>query len=425
MEKEYNIKNSEVNLENTKIESKGPSTDDLKSRFKEGSIPLQADYADLINIADIGRKATGQAPQQNGPGLGLKLDDNGTLNLKMGTIPSKDFSPLILEKDILSVDLGSGLINKDNGISVGEGKGIVVNTDDVAVKAAADGGIKVDDKGVSVKYGDGISVNGNGVEVKAKDKGSISVEPDGIAVKCWDGGGIVVTDNTGLYLKLEGGNSSNAWSGVSGLSLSTKGVKVKAGNGIKVDDKGVSIDPNKVLPRGMIVMFSGSSVPEGWALCDGNNGTPNLIDRFILGGDFSGVKGQSNTKVSGPKDGKSFSFNSDEATLNINGRTNERSLSIGQIPNHNHLSGIIIDTEIMAQHGYYKIDSNKRAVASSNNTNNRYLYYSTGMTTSKGVVNGNSPETHNHDIDVKNTGKHSHSNKITVPYYILAFIMKL
>ncbi|OCA55308.1 tail fiber protein [Photorhabdus namnaonensis] len=423
MEKEYNLQNSEVNLENTNIKSKGPSTDDLKSRFKEGSIPLQADYADLINIADIGRKATGQAPQQNGPGAGLKLDDNGTLNLKMGTIANNGFSPLMLQDDILSVDLGSGLINKDNGISVGQGNGIVVNKDDIAVKV--DNGINVDGKGVSVKAGNGISVGEKGVEVKAKDKGSISVDSDGIAVKCWDGGGIVVTDNTGLYLKLEGGNSSNAWSGVSGLSLSTKGVKVKAGNGIKVDDKGVSIDPNKVLPRGMIVMFSGSSIPEGWALCDGKNDTPNLIDRFILGGDFSGVKGQSNTKVSGPKDGKSFSFDSDEATLNINGRTNERSLSIGQIPNHNHLSGIIIDTEIMAQHSYYKIDSNKRAVASSNNTNNRYLYYSTGMTTSKGVVNGNSPETHNHDIDVKNTGKHSHSNKITVPYYILAFIMKL
>ncbi|TDB54465.1 tail fiber protein [Photorhabdus luminescens] len=423
MEKKNDLSNSAINPENTDNKAESPSADDLKKRFKAGSIPLQVDYEHLIDIADIGRKAAGQAPQQNGPGAGLKLEDNGTLNLKIGTIASKDYSPLILKDDILSVDLGSGLINKDNGICVGQGNGIVVNADNISVKAA--NGITVDGSGVSVKAGNGILVNEKGVEVQAKNNGSISVDSEGIAVKCWDGGGIVVTDNAGLYLKLEGGNTNNAWSGVSGLSLSKNGVKVKAGNGIKVDDKGVSIDPNKVLPRGMIVMFSGSSVPEGWALCDGKNDTPNLIDRFILGGDFDGVKGQSNTTVSGPKDGKSFKFNSDEATLNINGRTDGRSLSIDQIPNHNHLSGIIIDTEIMAQHGYYKITSDKRAVASSNNTNNRYLYYSTGMTTSKGVVNGNSPETHNHEIDVKNTGKHSHSNRITVPYYILAFIMKL
>lgn len=36
---------------------------------------------------------------------------------------------------------------------------------------------------------------------------------------------------------------------------------------------------------GMIMLWSGSigSVPSGWALCDGNNGTPNLTDKFIVG----------------------------------------------------------------------------------------------------------------------------------------------
>ncbi|ETS30589.1 hypothetical protein BB987_01955 [Photorhabdus temperata] len=422
MEKKNNISNSELSSENNNNKA-DLSADDLKKRFKAGSIPLQIDYEHLIDIADIGRKATGQAPKQNGPGAGLKLDDNGTLNLKIGTITNKDFSPLMLKEDILSVDLGSGLINENNGICVGQGHGIVVNTDNVAVKAA-----------------NGITVGEKGVEVKAKNNGSISVDSDGIAVKCWKGGGIVVTDNTGLYLKLEGGDGSNAWSGVSGLSLSESGVKVKAsnginvdkngvsvkaGNGIKVDGNGVSIDPDKVLPRGMIVMFSGSSVPTGWALCDGENGTPNLIDRFILGGNFDGLHGKSNTPVSGNnKDDKSFNFKSDEATLDINGKTNGISLSIGQIPNHNHLSGIVIDTDIMAQHGAFAITTDKRAVASSNNTRDRFLYYSTGMTTSKGDVNGSSPETHNHDINLKSIGKHSHNNRITVPYYILAFIMK-
>jgi len=40
-----------------------------------------------------------------------------------------------------------------------------------------------------------------------------------------------------------------------------------------------------VVPAGVIVMWSGStaSVPVGWALCNGANGTPNLVDRFVVG----------------------------------------------------------------------------------------------------------------------------------------------
>ncbi len=37
------------------------------------------------------------------------------------------------------------------------------------------------------------------------------------------------------------------------------------------------------IPQGGIIMWSGpiASIPDGWALCDGTNGTPNLLDRFI------------------------------------------------------------------------------------------------------------------------------------------------
>lgn len=37
------------------------------------------------------------------------------------------------------------------------------------------------------------------------------------------------------------------------------------------------------IPTGSIVMWSGSDVPSGWALCDGQNGTPDLRDRFVIG----------------------------------------------------------------------------------------------------------------------------------------------
>ena len=40
-----------------------------------------------------------------------------------------------------------------------------------------------------------------------------------------------------------------------------------------------------LVPSGGIIMWSGSivSIPSGWYLCDGTNGTPNLRDKFIVG----------------------------------------------------------------------------------------------------------------------------------------------
>jgi hypothetical protein len=39
------------------------------------------------------------------------------------------------------------------------------------------------------------------------------------------------------------------------------------------------------MPVGGIILWSGLStnIPNGWALCDGTNGTPNLINRFVVG----------------------------------------------------------------------------------------------------------------------------------------------
>ena len=47
------------------------------------------------------------------------------------------------------------------------------------------------------------------------------------------------------------------------------------------------------MPIGSIIMFNGKAeeIPSGWAICDGTNGTPNLIDRFILASTYCGGTG--------------------------------------------------------------------------------------------------------------------------------------
>lgn len=42
---------------------------------------------------------------------------------------------------------------------------------------------------------------------------------------------------------------------------------------------------NSALPKGAIIMWAGAlaDIPSGFALCDGNNGTPNLVNTFVKG----------------------------------------------------------------------------------------------------------------------------------------------
>jgi hypothetical protein len=60
--------------------------------------------------------------------------------------------------------------------------------------------------------------------------------------------------------------------------------------------------PTGFVPPGLIAAWSGSQLPPGWMLCDGSNGTPDLRDRFIVGGNLAGgstpAAGQSGGTVS-------------------------------------------------------------------------------------------------------------------------------
>ncbi|NBW04257.1 MAG: hypothetical protein EBR87_11225, partial [Cytophagia bacterium] len=62
--------------------------------------------------------------------------------------------------------------------------------------------------------------------------------------------------------------------------------------------------------------WNGAAAPAGWALCDGNNGTPNLSGRFILGsGAESGLTAR---------------------TLGQSGGAESVTLTEAQMPSHTH-----------------------------------------------------------------------------------------
>ena len=67
------------------------------------------------------------------------------------------------------------------------------------------------------------------------------------------------------------------------------------------------------IPAGLICMWSGSSsnVPNGQALCNGNNNTPGLRDKFVLGA------------------GKDYS-------VGATGGEKEVVLTVAQMPSHSH-----------------------------------------------------------------------------------------
>lgn len=78
------------------------------------------------------------------------------------------------------------------------------------------------------------------------------------------------------------------------------------------------------LPTGIIVMWSGdlASIPDGWALCDGTQGTPDLSGRFIVSydendpaynpiGDLGGQKYHTLTPSEMPSHRHSYSGNTD------------------------------------------------------------------------------------------------------------------
>ena len=83
-------------------------------------------------------------------------------------------------------------------------------------------------------------------------------------------------------------------------------------------------DGSKAIPSGIICLWSGSvdNIPDGWALCNGENGTEDLRDKFVVGA------------------GNSYAVNatggSASQAVNLSGSTGATTLSVNQMPSHTH-----------------------------------------------------------------------------------------
>jgi hypothetical protein len=161
-----------------------------------------------------------------------------------------------------------------------------------------------------------------------------------------------------------------------------------------------SFTGNGTIPVGVIVMWSGSvaSIPTGWALCNGSNGTPDLRNRFVVGA--GNVYNPGNT-----------------------GGADSVNLTVTQIPTHGHLLDDFYFAETWGftdysdpQLGNIHYNSDLQGSGKTDGNNNPFsLKHGTYST---GGPNSNNYQT----SDANGTAGAAHENR--PPYYALAYIMK-
>lgn len=149
-------------------------------------------------------------------------------------------------------------------------------------------------------------------------------------------------------------------------------------------------------PQGGIIMWSGTSAPSGWALCDGSQGTPDLRGRFVLGA------GQGQNLTNRP--------------IRQIGGEETHTLTQAEMPEHDHAVKIASDGTHKHTFTAWRanFDHLGRATESCNDDDG------------DGTFNRETHDAgaHKHTLTQEKRGSTTSHNNMP-PYYVLAYIMKL
>jgi len=166
------------------------------------------------------------------------------------------------------------------------------------------------------------------------------------------------------------------------------------------------------VPIGGIILWSGSvaSIPGGYALCNGSNGTPNLQDRFVVGAGsgyaVAATGGSANAAVISHTHGVSHTH----GPGNLSGYTNDPG-------NHTHPLGITIANTAASGNG----------VNRNGNSNPFQQNVGTGLGGAHNhsvFINGGSTAASSISSTGAATDGVAGSNANLPPYYALAYIMR-